>query len=477
MSVKATHRDYDRMFPKWERAADCVSGQDAIHAGGIKYLPKLHAEKDDDYKARRARSDFFNATWRTISGLSGMAFRKEPIYTVPAAIEPYLHDIDMAGLTASAFARGLVEEVLESGRAGVLVDYPPMPANVESITKAADEAQGLRPKMLFYDAKTIRNWHYARRRNAWALVMVVLGEDAPIPGKDEWEETCEPRYRVLDLDEKGFYRQRLFRVNERGEDELVEGPIYPTMNLKKLDYLPFRINGRNGMSARIEEPPTINLVNLNIAHYQINSDYRHGLHFTGLPTAVVSGYTPADEKAVLTIGATAAWIFPDPQAKAAYLEFTGQGLGALKEALADLEMRMALLGARMIADETAQAETLGATQIKRAGENGVLASIVIGVSQCMEWALGVMAEWAGAGGKVEYAINREFMPVPMGAQELTALVGAWQAGGLSDGELFDMFKRGDIIAADKTLEEHQAEIDKAPPMPKPVVAPPSEEAA
>ena len=61
--------------------------------------------------------------------------------------------------------------------------------------------------------------------------------------------------------------------------------------------------------------------------------------------------------------------------------------------------------ARMIADETTQVETLGATQIKRAGENSVLAAIVIAVSAVVEKALGVMAEWSGASGKVVFDVD------------------------------------------------------------------------
>jgi hypothetical protein len=80
----------------------------------------------------------------------------------------------------------------------------------------------------------------------------------------------------------------------------------------------------------MQDPPILDLVNLNLAHYLINADYQHGCHFTGLPTPVVSGYE-AKENEKLYIGSAVAWVFPNPEAKATYLEFTGQGLGALGE--------------------------------------------------------------------------------------------------------------------------------------------------
>lgn len=458
MTVKNTHKDYDKFSPKWERCSDCVDGQDAIHKGGKKYLPKLKDEEPDEYEARVKRSDFYNATWRTISGLSGMAFRKEPNVAVPAAIEPMLKDITMSGVDMTAFAREIVEGVLEYGRMGILVDHPPKAENVTALTLKVAEDMGLRPSMQLYDAKCIRNWRYARVANAYVLKMVVLGETG-VTEADEFEEKTEDRYRVLDLDEAGNYRQRVYAVRD-GKDVLVEGPIYPEMNGRPLGYIPFVIVGPNGMGAYIDEPPLIDLVDANVAHYQVNADYRHGLHFTGLPTLFLAGVS---SETSFYIGSSKAICADSPEAKGMFIEFTGKGLDAVKEALDKLEWRMALLGARMLADETDQAETLGATQIKRSGENGVLAAIVIGVSGALEWALDVFAQWAGASGEIVYQINREFTPVPMDAQTLTALVAAWQNGALSDGDLFDMLKRGDVIDSEKTLEDHQAEVDASEP--------------
>jgi hypothetical protein len=321
---------------------------------------------------------------------------------------------------------------------------------------------GLRPLIQYYEIESVINWRYVRIANQTVLGMVVLKEEAEI-GEDEFSHKCEPRYRVLDLDEAGHYRQRLFRVDDKGKDELIEGPFYPVMNGKPLAYVPFRIVGA------LDEPPLIDLVDANIAHYQINSDYRHGLHFTALPTLFVAG-VQLDEGQSFHIGSTAAVVAPDPQAKAQFIEFTGQGMGAIEKALLGLEQRMAILGARMVADETRQAETLGATQIKRSGENSVLSDIVIGVSEAIEWALTIFAEWAGQKGEVSYAINREFAPAMMDAQTLTALVGAVQAGKISDREFFDLMQRGDVIDAGKDYDEHQAEVDMQGPV-APVVPP------
>lgn len=466
--VRATHADYDRYAPKWKRVRDVVVGQDAMHLAGEAYLPKLKDEEPTDYNARRKRSDFFNGTWRTIDALSGMAFRKAPTVEVPAAIEPYLDDITMSGVPMESFARETLEEALSPGRYGILVDHPPQRTDekgkVVAITKAVAEQLGFRPTLQFYPAESIRNWKYGRVNGAWVLTQVTLGFTEEVV-KDEFTTESEERYRVLDLN-GGTYRQRVFKV-EKDVDILLE-EIVPLMNGKPLGFIPFMIGGAGGRGDQIDEPPLIDLVDKNIAHYQVNSDYRHGLHFTGLPTPVVTGYQPEDTAPKLYIGSQAAWVFPDPNATATFLEFEGTGLQAIEKALDRLEKQMAMLGARMIADESKQVETLGATQIKRAGENSVLAKIVKGVSKAMEWALGIFAQWAGVSGEITYQISREFLPTMMDAQQLNAIFAGVQSGNISKQEAFELLQRGDVIDGDKSFDDHQEEIDSdPPPMPKP----------
>ena len=467
MSVKFTHRDYDRMFPLWERCRDIVKGQAALHSKGKAYLPKLKAEDDTEYKARLCRSDLFNGTWRTIAGLVGMAFRKEPARELPGVIEGYSRDITMSGVNLDALAEQIVEEVLEVGRCGLLVDHPTMPDNVTSMNRETAERMGQRPFVSFYPTESIRNWRFTRIANSWQLAQVVLGESAEVP-EDEFSSKIEDRYRVLDLDENGFYRQRVFKV-EDGKDILLDGPIYPRMNGAPMTMVPFAILGRSGMGDAIDEPPFIDLVDANFAHYQLNSDYRHGLHYTALPTLFLAGIT-ADPATPFYIGGSAAITSTHPDAKAMFVEYTGQGLGAISTALKELEQRMAILGARMIADETRQVETLGATQIKRVGENSILSRIVIAASEAVEWALGIMGQWSGVSGNVAYQINREFSPIGMAAQDLVAYMAAVQQGLMSEPEFYELLQRGDVIDGQKPFEDHQEEVGQMQSLPRPDIA-------
>jgi len=459
--VKTTHKDYDKYSKKWSRARDVVAGQDDVHKAGERYLSRLKDQSDEDYKAYVKRAGFYNATWRTISGLLGMMFSKSPAMANPAAIDVYLEDVTMSGTSFNTLAKEIAGEVLEVGRIGILVDHPAV-ENVAGITVATAADMGLRPTMQVYHAESIINWKYRQVRNRHTLSMVVLQETVMV-AESEFEEKEKTQYRVLDLDDRDLYRVRLFEVNDKGDDVQIGGDLYPLMNNKPLAYIPFAILGTDGIDSDLDEPPLIDLVDVNLSHYQTNADYEHGCHFTGLPTAVVSGYIPEDTSAKLYIGSQAAWVFPDPNATAQYLEFTGQGLGALEKNLDRKEQQMAVLGARMLAAEKKQAETATTAAIHRTGENSILSSIAISVSSALEWALGVFSEWAGQSGDIVYQLNRDYNPAMMDAQTLTALVAAVQAGKLSDESFFDLLQRGDVVASELSFENEQARIDASGP--------------
>lgn len=461
--VDTKHPAYEKMEGQWVKARACVNGQKAVHDAGVLFLPALKDQEKSDYDAYRLRASFFNATWRTISALSGMLFRKPPEIEVAASVEPYLEDVTMDGRSLHIFAQLVALETLTTGRIGILVDYPQ--GSTEGMTLADTAKLNLRPLLAAYKAENIINWKQQRIDNEMKLTLLVLTEDAMLEG-NEYEHKCETHYRVLDLF-NGLYRQRVFRINDKQEDEQVGGDIFPMMNGKPMNEIPFIFIGVDDTTPEIDEPPLIDLVDVNLAHYRMNADYAHGLHFTGLPTAVVSGYTPENPGDKLYIGSASAWVFPDPTAKATFLEFTGQGLQAIEKAIDKLEQQMAILGARLLSAEKKDAETSQTAQIHRAGETSILASIAQTISIGLSEALSIFSEWAGVDGEASIKLNTDFIPVGLDPQQLTALVSAWMSGAISLQTLFENLQQGEIIGQDITYEEEQSRILEGAPAPPP----------
>lgn len=456
MAVDTQHPQYQKMLPIWQKCRDAAEGEDVIHERGVTYLPKLSQEKDSDYQSRKARAPFFNATWRTISGMKGLIFRKAPVAEIPSVVSVYAENIDLTGRTLDVFAQAVTEDMLTEGRCGLLVDYPPMPVddNGEPISVAQAEAMGLRPYVSKYEAQTIINWKTARINNVLKTVLVVLEEDEEVAGKTEFEHGSRKRYRVLDLFQ-GAYRQRVIVKTENSEETISE--TFPRMRGQLMAEIPFIFIGVDDLSPDIDSPPLLDLVNMNLHHYTVGADYEHGCHFSGLPTLFIFGVQPDTENPIY-IGGAAANMIPAPEGHAEYAEVV-QGFDALRQNLDGKKAEMAILGARMLEAQKASVEAEGTQKQRVNGEMSVLAAMANIISTAITKSLRIMAEWAGASGEVEYQLNTDFVPEGMSAQELTALVSAWQAGAISSQVLFDNLKRGEIIGADEDFEDEQERIN------------------
>ncbi len=465
------------MERKWRRCRDCAAGQDAVHAAsqftqpgalaGViqgaqqNYLPMLKQQKAEDYAAYVMRALFFNATWRTIAGLVGMLFRKPPMIDVPESIKHLLDDVTMSGVPLHVFLQQVSEECITVGRAGVFVDYPTAPAYG---TMADAEALNLRPSINIYKAEKIINWRIGRVNNRCVVTRVVLTEDhAEQDPKDEFNEIFETRYRVLDLVD-GIYRVRIFKVNLRGDDEQVGGDVFPLMNGSPLSYIPFSFLGVDDITPSVDEPPLIDLVDVNLSHYRTTADYEHGCHWTGLAQPWIAGYQKEDGEELSTGGGTA-WIFSDSNASAGMLSLDHDFV-ALSANLNRKEQQMAVLGARMLSSDKKAAEAADTAAIHRSGENSVLAGIAQTISLGCTPALKTFCEWAGADGDVKIEINRDFFPVSITPDMLKALLAGWQAGapGFSDQSFFDNLKQSEIVPQELTLDEEKTRIDVAAPV-------------
>jgi hypothetical protein len=417
------------------------------------YLPRLSGQSESEYRSYAERAAFFNASGRTLDALTGLIFAKDPVYKLPTAIEPYADDITLSGDNLREFAEQVVEQQVAVGRVGIMVDYP---ANAPTnITIAAAEALNIRPFLRYYTAESIINWRTSYINGAQVLTMVVLKETIDAL-EDEFTTNEVVQYRVLDLTEQGY------RVRVMGDNNALISEMYPIQNGGSLSYIPFVILGANSATSSVQKPPLLDLIDANIAHYRNSADYEHGLHFTGLPTPYVAG-VQLDEGQTLNLGSKTAWVFPDPSAKAAFLEFTGQGLSTIREAMKDKEQRMAVLGARMLADEKRAAEAFGTVELKTAGERSVLASISRSASDSITRALNWMAEWVGAPQDAQFNHNTDFGAARMSPQMVTALLGAYQGDAMPLSVLFDNFQRGELISPDMEFEEYEAQLDDSGP--------------
>jgi len=448
MAIDDKHSEYTGAAPKWQRCRAAIAGQDAVHAGGELYLPKLKEQTKEEYAAYKLRASYFNATGRTLEGLVGMVFRKAPEIEAPTAMQGIIDDIDLKGTPLKNLAMKVLDEVLGVGRVGILVEYPVVtdqPAN------AATAAQlNLRPYAAVYSAETIINWKAARINNVYQPVDVRLAETY----EDESGKTQEQVRRLM-LNEGGIYVQQIWRKTEATGDWVqIDGDITPLMRSQPMREIPFWVFGPKENELCVQDSPLLDLVDINLAHYRVTADYEHGCHFTGLPMLFLAG-VELEDNAKIYLGSQTAVTANNPAADGKYIEFTGQGLKALENNLDRKEKQMAAIGARMLEQQKNGVESEGAMQMRSNGETSVLASIANLTSMGLTAMLQFMAQWEGVSGECKIHLNTDYMPVGMTAQELKELVAAWQSGAISKQTLFENLKRGEVISENRTFEDEE----------------------
>jgi hypothetical protein len=458
MPIDKPHDEYTVALPKWERCRDAVAGQSAVHQKGVTYLPMLTEQSQEEYNAYKLRATYANFTGRTLEGLVGMVFRKAPTIEAPDSMQDMLADVDLRGTTTAGLAEYTVSEVLKVGRIGYLVEFPQVSAT--PINAAAAAAMNLRPYASRYCAESIINWRVERINNVMQPTLVVLSETHE-EREDEYSSNYVPQLRVLKLVE-GVYVQEVWRKADNSDWVMVES-VVPQMRGAPLDFIPFYAFGPMENTLCVQEPPILDLADLNLAHYRVTADYEHGTHFTGLPMLFLAGIRLEDNQKVF-IGSQAAIVSDNPDAHGEFIEFSGQGLGALEGNLDRKEKQMAVLGARMLEQQKAGVESEGAMQLRSNGESSVLAAMANLVSMGMSKMLTFMNLWAfGSEEEVKVSLNTDYMPVGLTSAELAELVKSWQSGAISFDTLFANLQRGEIIAADVTIEDEREKIEAEAP--------------
>ena len=457
-----THPIYKETLTKWQRCRDFIDGEDVVKSKDD-YLPKLGGQTPTEYKGYKARAWFLPATSRTVEALLGMIFRKAPITEIPKTRSDLLEDISVDGSNLETFSKCVSDEVFNTGRVGVLTDIPTDP-EVAVSSDGQDTIPEIKkkPYLTFYTAESILNWETDIKEGKERLVRVVLLETAH--EKDgKFGTKLIKKLRILIL-EGGTYKVEMWRENAAistgSAKYILENELVPVKLGVALDFIPFVIINSKSISSKVEKPPLLDLVNVNASHFLTSADLEHGRHFTGLPMMWLSGF---DTDTKVTIGSQRAIVAQDANAKAGYLEFTGQGLQSLENGSTEKKEMMAMLGARLLQSEKSGVEAAETAKIKKSSESGVLQTLASTVETGITRALWTLVWWVTAGDLdkklVSIGFNNDFLDIRLTPQELKVLMEQVQGGIMSLETYFFNLKRGEMYPEHKTIEEEVFDIE------------------
>lgn len=458
--IETTHPDYDVFSPRWKKARDVIAGEETLKGTGNReyYLPRLNGHTNTtqgnaDYTSFVEYAELFNATGRSVEAYRGLLNRKLPFIKLPSKVKDLIKAFTIKDESIYTFMEQIEVETIVTNRVGLFIDHPYVDTE-RKLTKHEAQFMNMSPYGTMYTAESIINWEEKRVNNRIMTSLVVLKEEEYVR-VDSFVPEIKITYRVLELDAQGYYRQVIIEpsvivtdLQKQGMTKnVIKDVIYPKQDGKLMTFIPFYPVTAQGVTWELSKSVISDLVNVNIAHFRNTAFHEKAIMWTASPTAVFSGL-PTDTQSI-GIGSTEAVIIA-PGGTAKYLEYEGRGLDDIKIALDKKEQQMAILGAKILANEVNGIESGEAAMIHRAGEQGILADIATTIGTAMEKLIEVICAWR----KVDFTensivveITKDYTPAVIDANTVIALGKEVAEGRLSYESYVGAMQRGEIIPA------------------------------
>ena len=467
--VETLHPEYAEHVDHWQLVRDALAGSRKIKeelpdvsATAVKtvYLPRLENQTVTQYRAYQLRALWVNFTLRALTAWTGLLFRKPLQLTAGAAEKQVLErDADMQGRSLQQYAEYVGGEVMSVGRGGTLIGY------------SEEEA---RPYLAYYAAENVINWSTGRVNGRQQLTLLVLAEFIQDPGANEFEHETRRAFRVFERLPSGVVTVTTYHEVDEGKIVVVDVTIPERRGIPLVD-IPFVFHGASTSSPSIGIIPLEGIAEINVSHYRTSADLEHGRHVCGIPTPCLAGFTEGNSTEVV-LGPNSAFVSEDANAKAFYLEFSGQGLAELSKAIAEKETQAAALGARPITPEVGGAEATATVEMRATAESASLVDVAqqldVQFTQVVRWfewwtattALPspVIGEEQGTASRVVF--SKDFVTTKLKAPELQSLTAALVANKISFNTYFHNLSEGEVYPDDWTLEQEQEAVEAAAAM-------------
>ncbi len=428
---------------------DCISGERQVKEKNIKYLPvpgdsDIMSERYENYLKRAV---FYNVAARTLEGMIGQVFLRDPKINLPSLLKPLIDDCNGYGVSIDQLSKKALKEVLTKGRGGLFIDYPKS-SNPTSLKEL--ETGNIKPIVEFFKPEHIINWRTQQVGAKQMLVLVVLLQDYDYQINEfENKRTC--RHIVLRLDEIGYSSQ----IYEQGE---VYEQVYPTDSTGlKFKEIPFVFIGSENNDVFFDKPPFIDICNLNIAHYRNSADYEEACYITGQPTVWFGGLTERWVKDVLkgavSLGSRGGVLLPEG-GSAGLLQVSPNSMP--KEAMEAKERQMVALGAKLVEQVSVQRTATEAT-LESTAETCVLGNVANNVSWAFQRAFEFAGQFVGISTGIEFELNTDFDLTIMSAQDRAQTISEWQGGAITWEEMRAALAKAGIATED--AEKAKQEIE------------------
>lgn len=463
--VSTPCEDYRKVAPMWELPRTLMGGTKAMRAAGPKYLPQEAAESETSYKSRLMRSTLFNGFRKTVNDMTGKVFRKDIVLgdDVPEQIKTFAENIDNAGRHLNVFAKDVFKDGMQTGIGYILTEMPAPLAQGQGtgrngeVTKADEQSR--RPYLCFIKAEDLIGWKVAIIDGVATLIQARIRETYTVTDGPFNEKTL-PQIRVL---EPG--RWEIWRVGTEGAEK--DKWVKINEGVTSLTYIPLAPVYINRTGFFTGEPPLEDLADLNVAHWQSQSDQRNILHVARVPILFGAGFQEDD---TIEIGASRMVRSSTVGTTLEYVEHSGAAIGAGDKDLENLTFDMQTQGLALLIPQPGGKTATGEVH-DDVVENSQLAMMAKALQDALEWSLEFMADYSGLGKKGgSIVVNVDFGIMAGASADVPNILAAKRDGTIDAATAINELKRRGFLSDDVDAEtviskakiENPPELDGSP---------------
>jgi hypothetical protein len=452
IDLDATHKDYDEFSDTWEKIDDICDGDNLK-----KYLIELNPlDTSDENKLRNKqyyeRAVFYAVAGYTCRGMLGMLFRKEPALSIEKGLEYIKENIDGKGLSIYQQSQDVCKDLIRKGRCGLWVDFPQTDGNTSQLDIKNLKVFSTVKK---FDATQIVDWSIETYGAKIYLSRVLLSYTE----QDDDGEDMEVRLELL-IEENIYIVKKWIKTINSSEWTLIEDYTPKDSKGNSWNEIPFIFVGSESNTYIIDQPPSLDIVRINIGHWNNSASYEDSIWFAGQIQPWMSGiseeYLKMMSDANMYVGSGRLLGVPSGEQFGFAQAKPNQ---AMKEAMMDKINMMIGLGAMFLQPGSA-VKTASQSEGEKEIRHSVLSLIASNVSEAYEKCLWWMSKYMGTSEEnIEYKVNQEFVKPQATSADLKEIVASLLQGVIPFSDYVVWCQKYGYIDESKTPEEVEEEVE------------------
>ena len=452
--VSTQNLQFARSLDNYLMMRHTLEGQRRIKEEATTYLMKPPALVDPGndpkglkYAFYRSFAEFPEIVSLALMGIQGLVHSQPATVELPSQLKYLIENATPDGKSLQELWSDMTREVFLMGRSGLL---PEVYSNNVFLCQ--------------YEAENIINWRKIKSGSGMTASLVVLHEPTEEPTGEGFGSEVVNYYRVLRM-ESGAYIEELYKEQNKvastgapvdGMAMLPEFPIMPARMGKGWDFIPFvPINAVNN-EYDIGQIPLLPVAQKAIDYYRKSATYNRTLYLKGDPPMLRTGFSTSEAESASTIGGGVVWDANNPDAKASYIEPTGDVIKDQRQAMMDdLDQARQAVG-RLIDEKKQGIESGEALRQRSAAQSVTLVGVLQSVAEGFERALkNITVVMGGNPEEVVFQPNLDFMSGELTADDVVKFTTAKNQGApLSLQSIHDVFRKGGVteLAFDEEMQ-------------------------